>query len=109
MEVRYMIRTTQAATPKNVNNLGVVTERICGKSEEILYEKGSVDGWFDKNWLTARNVLEYGYKRECDAKRSFFYRSNHSDYAWTCTAEIVRYEIETPLSAPAYIVTGFVG
>lgn len=74
MERYYLVRTVETATERNEDFPGEEHLSYFGKGEKMLFSAGHKDGAYNRNWLDARTVREYGYTRECDAKRNWIYK-----------------------------------
>lgn len=74
---KYVIKTTSRATDSNINFKGTTAIYFYGKGEEMLAKEGTYDPQtnFNRMWYTLDN---YGYTRECDAKRSWIYKHPES-------------------------------
>lgn len=51
------------------------------------------DPWVDRDYLTPHYVLEYGYKRAQDAKRSYSYKNPERSVYWQERPEIIEVEV----------------
>lgn len=92
MERRYLVKTTTRATEQNTFCPGAVHTHIFGKAEEMLFANTG-DPWIDRDNLTPRFVLEYGYKRESDAKRAYSYKNPERSVYWQERPEIIEVEV----------------
>ena len=84
----YLVKATQ--TEKDGN------ERISwyyGKDQKLLKSEGhkAEDSWLDFDWINEHTLNEYGYKRLCDAKRSYSFKNAHDTEKWVASVEIVTY------------------
>ena len=91
MEIYYLIESINTATNLNDEFPGVCELRYYGKENKCLYCAGTPNGWTDHSHLwTPYFVREYGYKRECDAKRNWVYKHSESNKYWKNETRIVR-------------------
>ena len=87
-ELYYLVESVSTATPKNENFDGQVHTHLFGKGEIALFaETGSA--FCDKNLLTPYFVRQYGYKRECDARRNWSYKHPQNDEYWKTETRII--------------------
>lgn len=92
----YLVKETSKATEANVNFKGMTSITYFGKAEEQIAYDGDYKNaeWEvrpkleDRMWM----VREYGYKRECDARRSYIYKNPENSKFWESTVEIVSVE-----------------
>lgn len=88
-EMYYLVQSISTATERNENFAGEVHCYIHGKSDKLLQaETGSA--FYDTNLLTPYFVRQYGYVRECDAKRCYSYTHPENSKAWTTEVNVVR-------------------
>ena len=87
---KYLIKEVSTATDDNPNFRGEVQERLYGKGMEMIMCKGTKYDDFD---FSMYKYEEYGYDRECDAKKSWVYKNPENTKYWTSTVEIVCVEI----------------
>ena len=94
IETYWFVKSVSTATPENKNFAGEVHTYIFGKEEFRLYE--DVPGGFYNKDLTdcPYCVLEYGYKRACDARRSYNYKHPQNDKSWTTKVSIVSVDVQ---------------
>ena len=90
MSDRYLVKTVSTATPENPTHAGSVVTDYYGKAEELLFSDYRGCRY---NNLTPALVKEYGYKRECDARRAYSYTHPENTDYWRTTVEIVKVEI----------------
>lgn len=89
-EIYFLIQKISTATVRNENFAGESECGIYGKGDYTLFRE-TVDGWHNCNLLTPYFVREYGYKRECDAKRNWIYKNPDVDAPyWKADVKIVR-------------------
>ena len=92
---RYcLVKTITKATEQNEHFKGAVHTHIFGKGGEILFAETG-DPWIDRDCMTPYFVREYGYKRECDARRSYAYKNPERSIYWTERPEIIAVDIKT--------------
>lgn len=90
---KYVVKETSIATNDNPNFAGDVIVTLSGKWQKTISHKStgkSKDCDFD---LGEYGIKEYGYDRECDAKKSWVYKNPENTKYWTSTVEIVCVEI----------------
>ena len=88
-EIYYLIDSISTATPENDNFKGHMENRIHGKGDYTLFCE-TTDGWRNFNLLAPYWVREYGYKRECDAKRNWSYNHPENSKYWKTEVKIIR-------------------
>ena len=97
----YVIKVTATATDDNLNFKGSVHTYYCGRNQKLLGGDDANGELKASNILSFENsphrswlIKEYGYKRLCDAKRSYIYKNpcNESWYHWREVCEIVEVE-----------------
>ena len=73
---RYLVKVISKATEKNPNFAGEEVVTVYGKDQRLLSIEGShADHIGNVKKMWGCDVIEYGYKRECDAKRSWIYKN----------------------------------
>ena len=92
MERRYLVKVIGRATETNPSHKGETHTYIFGKAEEMLFANTG-DPWIDRDWLSPHFVLEYGYKRECDARRSYAYKNPERSEYWQDRVQIIEVEV----------------
>ena len=93
MEKYYLVKSITRATEQNKNFFGSVETHIRGKDCYTLYAEGTPDRWHDIDLMTPYFVRQYGYKRECDARRSYAYKHPERSQWWQERVEIITVEI----------------
>lgn len=89
MEIYYAVQSITTATEINENFHGEVHTCIYGKGDyKLFYE--TPDGWNNCNLLAPYFVRQYGYKRECDARRNWCYKNPENSRYWRTETKIVR-------------------
>ena len=89
-EMFYLIQKISTATVRNENFAGQTATYIFGKGDYTLFAE-TEDGWVNCNLLAPYWVREYGYKRECDAKRNWVYKNPNIDEPyWKSDVRIVK-------------------
>ena len=80
----YFIKVVGKAKEGNPNFSGMSYEAIYGKGEEKLQMTGNYAeaAHVVKNTISEWEKGEYGYKRECDAKRSWIYKNSEKSKYW---------------------------
>jgi hypothetical protein len=89
---RYLVKTVSTATANNQSYSGETHTYIHGKDEYLLMAD-TRDKFVARDLMTPYFVRQYGYKRECDAKRSYSYKNPENTEYWRSTAEIITVEI----------------
>ena len=94
IETFWFVKSVSTATDENKNFAGEVHTYIFGKNEFRLFE--DVPGGFYNKDLTdcPYCVVEYGYKRLCDAKRAYSYKHPQNDNSWRTTVKIVSVDVQ---------------
>ena len=92
IERYYLVKTITKATEQNEHFKGAVHTHIFGKDGEMLFAETG-DTWIDRDCMTPYFVREYGYKRECDARRSYAYKNPERSIYWQERPEIITVEI----------------
>ena len=92
MERFYLVKSVCKATANNQSYCGETHTYIHGK-EEYLLLADTRDEFVARDLMTPYFVRQYGYKRECDAKRSYSYTHPENTEYWRSTAEIITVEI----------------
>ena len=87
-ELYYLVESVSTATPGNKNFDGEVHTHIYGKSDYTLFRE-TPDGWCNCNLLAPHWIREYGYKRECDARRNWCYKHPQNDEHWKTETRII--------------------
>ena len=89
-EIYFLIQNISTATVRNENFAGESETTIYGKGDYTLFRE-TPDGMTNCNLLAPYWVREYGYKRECDAKRNWAYKNPAIDEPyWKAEVKIVR-------------------
>ena len=92
---RYLIMHVSTPTEENVkkspDNAGAVHVYFFGISGYKLFARGT--DWNNFDTMTAHNIKEHGYKRECDAKRAWHYNNAQNDEHWRTIVSIVPCEV----------------
>ena len=87
---RYLVKRIITATEENGNNpAGTTQTYISGKEGTTLFAEGS--GSFDRNYMTPEMIVQHGYKRLCDAKRSWMYRVPEIEKFWHTEVQILTF------------------
>ena len=91
---RFLVKTISKATETNSNFAGTESISFYGKNQKLLGHTGSyAEATHSTVELKGYLVEEYGYTRECDAKRSWCYKNPENSEYWTSTCEVVEFEI----------------
>lgn len=89
---RYLVKETSVATENNPNFKGKNVVAYFGKNDRMLKYESNVteDSNFDHiSWL----LEEYGYRRECDARKNYTYNNPENTKYWSSTIEIICFDI----------------
>ena len=90
---RYLVKETSTATEQNLNFAGKTCTSWVGKNQQLIRHEAPVGydlASFDRTCYMAK---DYGYKRRCDAMRSWVYKNPENTKYWHSTVEIVEVEI----------------
>lgn len=87
----YIVKVTSKATQDNPNFAGMTSIAYYGKDQKLLGMERTVN---DSISIYPYLVESYGYKRKCDAARSYVYNNCDSDRYWNKQVEIVEIEID---------------
>ena len=83
----YLVKEVSVATEKNRTfGEGYKTTYYTGKNGKMLACIGDLHIC---QRLTKWGIREYGYKRECDARKSYSYKSPENTEYWKSTAEVI--------------------
>lgn len=88
----YLVKSISKATANNQSYGGETHIYIHGKDEYLLYAD-TRDEFVNRDLMTPYFVRQYGYKRECDARRSYSYKHPENTEYWRSTAELITVEI----------------
>jgi hypothetical protein len=104
VETYWFVKSVSTATPENPSFAGKLHTYIFGKEEYTLFE--DVPGGFYNVDLTncPGCIVEYGYKRFSDAKRSYHYKNPQNDWAWRTTVEIVSLDVQKDADGVYHVV-----
>ena len=92
---RFLVKTISKATETNSNFAGTESISYYGKNQKLLGHIGSyAEATHSTMELKGYLVEEYGYTRECDAKRSWCYKNPENSKDWTSTCEVVEFDID---------------
>jgi hypothetical protein len=89
---RYLVKTVSKATANNQSYCGETHTYIHGKDEYLLMAD-TRDKLVARDLMTPYFVKQYGYKRECNARRAHSYTHPENTEYWNSTAEIIAVEI----------------
>ena len=91
---RFLVKIISKATENNPYFAGQECVAYHGKNQKLLgYEGSYVEAVNMVKKLDVYMIKEYGYTRECDAKRSWCYKNPENSKYWTSTCEVVEFEI----------------
>ena len=94
---RYLVKLSGKATENNPNFVGETSICYYGKNQTLVGREGT--HLPEHNFIVTRYFLEeYGYKRECDARRSYIFKNPMSDLEkrlamWNNEVEIIEVEV----------------
>lgn len=94
--VKYIIKTYSKATKDNPNFANEDFTAYYGKNQKLIGYVGShAEHVKSVLELNNYNILNYGYNRECDAKRSWIYKNpeRNSPYWTPDELEIIKVEV----------------
>lgn len=87
---RFLVKRTLTATEEHgLEPAGTTHTYITGKGGMTLFEEG--DGSFDRDWMTPDMIVRFGYKRLCDAKRSWMYTVPDFKEYWHTEVQILTF------------------
>lgn len=89
----YMVKTISKSTDMNKNFANTIQIGYYGKNQKLLgcYSTPE-DPWIDFDFRTWM-LEDYGYTRECDARRSWIYKNPENTEFWTTSVEVVSIEV----------------
>lgn len=88
---KYVVKVVSTAKDSNPSFAGDVNIYYYGKEQYLLASK---DRHADNLSYLDGMALYYGYNRECDAKKSYFYKNrNDSEEFWTNVTTIEKVEV----------------
>ena len=92
---KFLVKTISKATETNSNFAGTESISFYGKNQKLLGRIGScAEATHTTMDLQKYLIKEYGYTRECDAKRSWCYKNPENSEYWTSICEIVEFDID---------------
>jgi hypothetical protein len=98
IETYWFVKAVSTATDKNRNFAGEVHTYIVGEESFHLFEDVP-NGWYNKDLTDCPYCIhEYGYKRPCDAKRSYTYRNPENTEFWQTTVKLVSLDIQKDIN-----------
>lgn len=91
----YIVKATSKATQDNPNFAGMTSIAYYGKDQKLLGMEGTMHDYLkDTSKVTYYMIKVYGYKRKCDAVRSYVYHNCNSDRYWNKQVEIIEMEVD---------------
>lgn len=91
----YIVRVTSKATQDNPNFAGMTSIAYYGKDQKLLGMGGTVHNYLNDSINIYPYLVEsYGYKRKCDAARSYVYNNCYSNQYWDKQVEIIEAEVD---------------
>lgn len=93
---RFLVKTISKATEINPNFAGTESISYYGKNQKLLgyYIDSHAEASYTVMALKEYWIQEYGYTRECDAKRSWCYKNPENSKYWAFTREVVEFDID---------------
>lgn len=90
----YLVKCHSVATENNPKFAGQEVTTLMGKEGHIIEMTGShAKAVYTETSFNPYFARWYGYKRVCDAKRSYSYRYPENNKNWQTTVEIVAVDI----------------
>ena len=90
----YLVKTVSMATENNPTFSGMEYISYSGKGEKTIATWGSAaEAMHSTKEMTRYDALEYGYKRKCDAVRSWMYKNPENSEYWKSVTSIEEMEI----------------
>ena len=91
---KYIVVVIAKAKDTNPSFPGQTAVFVYGKNEHMLARGGDHYNvnLFGKQKLWKSDVREYGYSRECDAKRSYIYTHSACEQYWDERVKVVPFE-----------------
>lgn len=90
----YIVRVISKATQDNPNFAGMTSTAFYGKDQKLLGMGGTVHDYLkDTLRISASMVETYGYKRKCDAARSYVFNNCCSTQYWEKRVGIIEVEV----------------
>ena len=92
---RYLVVETSKATEQNPNFAGTEVTYTLGVGDYVIGIEGSYceKSHMERQPIRGWDVMEYGYKRMCDAKRNWTYKNPENNKYWQSTTEIIEVDI----------------
>ena len=91
---RYFVVVQNTATDKNELHRGEVCRWTYGKGEQLVARQANYDTGFNFNHTTYKPyAMEYGYKREQDARRNPSYKDTQSSEMWDREVAIIEVNV----------------
>lgn len=104
IETYWFVKEVSTATETNPSFAGEVHVQISGKGGQAIFVE-TPDGFYNKDWtMYASDIIEYGYKRFCDAKRSYNYKHPQNDEYWKTTVKIVSFDVQKDANGVYHVV-----
>ena len=92
--IRYLVKETSVATKENRNFAGQELIGYFGKGDKMLAYFGShAKATHTEMDFDIPMIIEYGYKRKCDAARCWTYKNPDRSEFWDSEVEIVEMEV----------------
>ena len=90
----YLVKEVSVAKENNSTFRGMEYITYSGKGQKIIATWGSAaEAAYCTKEMTRYDALEYGYKRKCDALRSWIYKNPENSEYWKSVTSIEEMEI----------------
>ena len=86
----YYVQITNRATENNKNFAGEVHVSVYGKDQkQLAYAITKGERYSIEHDIIPYFAIKYGYKRACDARRSFMFNHVEDEKYWTTETKII--------------------
>ena len=103
IETYWFVKSETRATEQNTNCAGQVHTHIYGTGGETLFAQTG-EPLLDRDHMTPYFILNYGYKRYSDAKRSYAYKNPERSVYWQERVQIVSVDIQKDENGVYHVV-----
>ena len=90
---RFFVKSVSYGTAENPNFAGAIHTYIEGKSGRMISSEHTDDSAYSNQDFSYYLAREYGYKRACDARRSYAYKHPQNDKYWRTEVKIIEIEV----------------
>lgn len=91
----YIVKVTSKATQDNPNFAGMTSIAYYGKDQKLLGMVTILHDYLDGNInIHPYLVKSYGYKRKCDAARSYVYKNGNPTQYWNKQVELIEVKVD---------------